>query len=97
MVLFLDEYSHVTSHSNKVPEAATFLIKSHSFPSRFNKREEAQEAVSALNNVIPQGGSQPLTVRMANDQNKSKTNTYVPTYNSSMQRGEMSLIENRMF
>lgn len=55
---------------------------------RFNKREEAQEAVSALNNVIPQGGSQPLTVRVADDQNKAKTSMgYVPTYNSAMHRG----------
>lgn len=39
---------------------------------RFNKREEAQEAIAALNNVIPEGGSQPLTVRVAEEHGKSK-------------------------
>ena len=58
-------------------------------PFRFNKREEAQEAVSALNNIIPQGGSQPLTVRVAEDPTRAKTSMgYVPTYNSAaMHRG----------
>nr|4QQB_A Chain A, Protein sex-lethal [Drosophila melanogaster]4QQB_B Chain B, Protein sex-lethal [Drosophila melanogaster] len=37
---------------------------------RYNKREEAQEAISALNNVIPEGGSQPLSVRLAEEHGK---------------------------
>lgn len=76
----------MTNHSNDDLPILNWILRLFC---RFNKREEAQEAVSALNNVIPQGGSQPLTVRMANDHNKSKTNTYVPTYNSSMQRGKI--------
>ncbi|XP_059612226.1 sex-lethal homolog isoform X1 [Phlebotomus argentipes] len=54
---------------------------------RFNKREEAQEAISALNNVIPQGGNQPLTVRVAEEHGKAKGALYLPTYNSVMHRG----------
>ncbi|XP_058119950.1 sex-lethal homolog isoform X2 [Anopheles coustani] len=49
---------------------------------RFNKREEAQEAISALNNVIPQGGTQPLIVRVAEDHGRAKAALYVPSYNS---------------
>ncbi|XP_053696218.1 sex-lethal homolog isoform X1 [Sabethes cyaneus] len=49
---------------------------------RFNKREEAQEAISALNNVIPQGGTQPLNVRVAEDHGRAKAALYVPSYNS---------------
>lgn len=32
--------------------------------SRFDKREEAQEAIAALNNVIPEGGTEPLSVKV---------------------------------
>lgn len=39
---------------------------------RFNKREEAQEAIAALNNVIPEGSNQPLTVRVAEEHGKTK-------------------------
>ncbi|XP_065077306.1 protein sex-lethal-like isoform X4 [Ochlerotatus camptorhynchus] len=49
---------------------------------RFNKREEAQEAISALNNVIPQGGTQPLIVRVAEDHGRAKAALFVPSYNS---------------
>ncbi|XP_055640019.1 protein sex-lethal isoform X2 [Toxorhynchites rutilus septentrionalis] len=49
---------------------------------RFSKREEAQEAISALNNVIPQGGIQPLNVRIAEDHGRAKAALYVPSYNS---------------
>ncbi|XP_058821131.1 protein sex-lethal-like isoform X4 [Topomyia yanbarensis] len=49
---------------------------------RYNKREEAQEAISALNNVIPQGGTQPLNVRVAEDHGRAKAALYVPSYNS---------------
>ncbi|CAD7087161.1 unnamed protein product [Hermetia illucens] len=63
---------------------------------RFNKREEAQEAISALNNVIPEGGNQPLTVRVAEEHGKQRANA-VPhqfpmppgtaVYNNVMHRG----------
>lgn len=39
---------------------------------RYNKREEAQEAISALNNVIPEGASQPMSVRLAEEHGKAK-------------------------
>lgn len=42
------------------------------FRIRFNKREEAQEAIAALNNVIPEGSNQPLTVRVAEEHGKAK-------------------------
>lgn len=44
---------------------------------RFNKREEAQEAISALNNVIPEGAAQPLTVRLAEDHGKQKAHQFM--------------------
>lgn len=70
---------------------------------RFNKREEAQEAISALNNVIPEGASQPLTVRLAEEHGKMKAHHFMnqlgmgppaapipaagPGYNSMVHRG----------
>lgn len=47
---------------------------------RYNKREEAQEAISALHNIIPQGGSQPLQVRVAEEHGKAKAALYLPAY-----------------
>ncbi|XP_055695265.1 sex-lethal homolog isoform X2 [Lutzomyia longipalpis] len=67
---------------------------------RYNKREEAQEAISALNNVIPQGGNQPLTVRVAEEHGKAKGSQYLPTYNSVMHRGRQRMrmnMNNRTF
>lgn len=58
---------------------------------RFNKREEAQEAISALNNVIPEGGSQPLTVRIAEEHGKQKANLfYPPTVPMNMMNNNMN-------
>ncbi|KAG4069746.1 hypothetical protein HA402_003187 [Bradysia odoriphaga] len=48
---------------------------------RYNKREEAQEAIAALNNVIPEGSNQPLTVRVAEEHGKQKATQF---YNSTM-------------
>lgn len=39
---------------------------------RFDKREEAQEAIAALNNVIPEGGTEPLSVKVAEEHGKQK-------------------------
>ncbi|EDW86187.2 uncharacterized protein Dwil_GK16696, isoform B [Drosophila willistoni] len=39
---------------------------------RYNKREEAQEAIKSLNNTIPEGGSQPIWVRLAEEHGKAK-------------------------
>ncbi|XP_046964126.1 sex-lethal homolog isoform X5 [Vanessa cardui] len=41
--------------SNGTPRGVAFV--------RFDKREEAQEAIAALNNVIPEGGTEPLSVK----------------------------------
>jgi hypothetical protein len=49
---------------------------------RYNKREEAAEAISALNNVIPQGGNQPLQIRIAEEHGRAKAALYLPTYNT---------------
>nr|AGW99163.1 SXL-2 [Mayetiola destructor] len=57
---------------------------------RFNKREEAQEAISALNNVIPEGGSQPLTVRIAEEHGKQKATLFYP------QTMPMNMMNNHM-
>lgn len=59
---------------------------------RYNKREEAQEAISSLNNVIPQGGNQPLIVRVAEEHGRAKAALLVPQYNSLVQnRGRMRM------
>lgn len=58
---------------------------------RFSKREEAQEAISALNNVIPEGGNQPLTVRVAEEHGKAKANIY---YSNSPMNMNMSMMPN---
>ena len=60
-------------------------------PNRFSKREEAQEAISALNNVIPEGGNQPLTVRVAEEHGKAKANIY---YSNSPMNMNMSMMPN---
>ncbi|XP_030381512.1 sex-lethal homolog isoform X2 [Scaptodrosophila lebanonensis] len=39
---------------------------------RYNKREEAQGAIQALNNTIPEGGTQPISVRLAEEHGKAK-------------------------
>lgn len=66
---------------------------------RYNKREEAQEAISALNNVIPEGGNQPLTVRVAEEHGKTKAHIYLPgvnnAYNSVIQRGRQKMQKTR--
>ncbi|CAG4931981.1 unnamed protein product [Colias eurytheme] len=43
---------------------------------RFDKREEAQEAIAALNNVIPEGGTEPLCVKVAEEHGKQKAAYY---------------------
>lgn len=58
---------------------------------RFNKREEAQEAIAALNNVIPEGSNQPLTVRVAEEHGKAKANQVFGTpMNMNMNMNTMS-------
>ncbi|KAH8245732.1 hypothetical protein KR038_002983, partial [Drosophila bunnanda] len=39
---------------------------------RYNKREEAQEAIKSLNNTVPEGGQQPIWVRLAEEHGKAK-------------------------
>ncbi|XP_070144778.1 sex-lethal homolog isoform X2 [Drosophila kikkawai] len=39
---------------------------------RYNKREEAQEAIKMLNNTVPEGGQQPIWVRLAEEHGKAK-------------------------
>ncbi|XP_037974236.1 sex-lethal homolog isoform X1 [Plutella xylostella] len=41
--------------NNGTPRGVAFV--------RYDKREEAQEAIAALNNVIPEGGTEPLSVK----------------------------------
>nr|BAE86938.1 sex-lethal [Bombyx mori] len=43
---------------------------------RYDKREEAQEAIAALNNVIPEGGTEPLSVKVAEEHGKQKAAYY---------------------
>lgn len=52
----------------KIVYAINFYIKRNVYY-RFDKREEAQEAIAALNNVIPEGGTEPLSVKVCNYKN----------------------------
>ncbi|XP_041971780.1 sex-lethal homolog isoform X2 [Aricia agestis] len=54
--------------SNGTPRGVAFV--------RFDKREEAQEAIAALNNVIPEGGTEPLCVKVAEEHGKQKAAYY---------------------
>ncbi|XP_063832924.1 sex-lethal homolog [Ostrinia nubilalis] len=54
--------------SNGAPRGVAFV--------RFDKREEAQEAIAALNNVIPDGGTEPLSVKVAEEHGKQKAAYY---------------------
>ncbi|XP_019885884.1 sex-lethal homolog isoform X4 [Ooceraea biroi] len=56
---------------------------------RFDKREEAQEAIAQLHGTIPEGGSEPLSVKIAEEHGKQKAAYYAgwqAGYNQS--RGE---------
>ncbi|CAG5047080.1 unnamed protein product [Parnassius apollo] len=54
--------------NNGTPRGVAFV--------RFDKREEAQEAIAALNNVIPEGGTEPLSVKVAEEHGKQKAAYY---------------------
>ena len=59
------------------------------FSKRFDKREEAQEAINRLHGTIPDGGSEPLCVKIAEEHGKQKAAYYAgwqAGYNQS--RGE---------
>ncbi|XP_054016436.1 sex-lethal homolog isoform X3 [Hylaeus anthracinus] len=43
---------------------------------RFDKREEAQEAITRLHGTIPEGGSEPLSVKIAEEHGKQKAAYY---------------------
>ncbi|KAI5642620.1 RNA recognition motif domain-containing protein [Phthorimaea operculella] len=58
----------VRDKSNGTPRGVAFV--------RFDKREEAQEAIAALNNVIPEGGTEPLSVKVAEEHGKQKAAYY---------------------
>lgn len=54
--------------NNGTPRGVAFV--------RYDKREEAQEAIAALNNVIPEGGTEPLCVKIAEEHGKQKAAYY---------------------
>ncbi|XP_014204731.1 sex-lethal homolog [Copidosoma floridanum] len=43
---------------------------------RYDKREEAQDAINTLNGTIPEGGSEPLCVKIAEEHGKQKAAYY---------------------
>ncbi|XP_012288421.1 sex-lethal homolog isoform X3 [Orussus abietinus] len=43
---------------------------------RFDKREEAQEAIARLHGTVPEGGSEPLSVKIAEEHGKQKAAYY---------------------
>lgn len=68
---------------------ACLLIQFICLHCRYDKREEAQEAINHLNGTIPDGGSEPLCVKIAEEHGKQKAAYYAgwqAGYNQS--RGE---------
>lgn len=43
---------------------------------RYDKREEAQDAINELHGTIPEGGSEPLSVKIAEEHGKQKAAYY---------------------
>lgn len=43
---------------------------------RFDRREEAQEAIQGLNGVVPETGTEPLCVKIAEEHGKQKAAYY---------------------
>jgi len=43
---------------------------------RFDRRDEAQEAINSLNGVIPENGTEPLVVKIAEEHGKQKAAYY---------------------
>ncbi|XP_076652321.1 protein sex-lethal isoform X4 [Halictus rubicundus] len=61
---------------------------------RFDKREEAQEAIARLHGTIPEGGSEPLSVKIAEEHGKQKAAYYAgwqAGYNQSRGASRASL------
>ncbi|KAJ8687581.1 hypothetical protein QAD02_023375 [Eretmocerus hayati] len=59
---------------------------------RYDKREEAQEAINHLHGTIPDGGSEPLSVKIAEEHGKQKAAYYAgwqAGYNQSRGGGAM--------
>lgn len=46
------------------------------FSQRFDRRDEAQEAINSLNGVIPENGTEPLVVKIAEEHGKQKAAYY---------------------
>jgi len=43
---------------------------------RFDRRDEAQQAINSLNGVIPENGTEPLVVKIAEEHGKQKAAYY---------------------
>lgn len=88
VLIFQFEISSI--FKKKLHQQFFFFIFSLSSLNRYSKREEAQEAIASLNNVIPQGGNQPLIVRVAEEHGRAKAALFLPQYNQFVQnRGRM--------
>ncbi|XP_011501730.1 PREDICTED: protein sex-lethal-like isoform X6 [Ceratosolen solmsi marchali] len=65
---------------------------------RYDKREEAQDAINQLHGTIPEGGSEPLSVKIAEEHGKQKAAYYAgwqAGYNQS--RGECLYASRKKF
>jgi hypothetical protein len=61
---------------------------------RFDRREEAHEAMAGLNGVIPETGTEPLCVKIAEEHGKQKAAYYAGWQAGFTQsRGESSYLE----
>jgi hypothetical protein len=59
-----------------VVSKAFFMLSIVCFSCRFDRRDEAQEAINSLNGVIPENGTEPLVVKIAEEHGKQKAAYY---------------------
>jgi hypothetical protein len=53
-----------------------FVLHKKYFSYRFDRRDEAQQAINSLNGVIPENGTEPLVVKIAEEHGKQKAAYY---------------------
>ncbi|XP_046386835.1 sex-lethal homolog isoform X1 [Ischnura elegans] len=74
---------------NLLKDKVTSLPRGVAFV-RYDRREEAQDAIRGLNGVIPENGTEPLSVKIAEEHGKQKAAYYAgwqAGYNQSRGRG----------
>ncbi|XP_014226907.1 sex-lethal homolog isoform X3 [Trichogramma pretiosum] len=62
---------------------------------RYDKREEAQEAINHLHGTIPEGGSEPLSVKIAEEHGKQKA-AYYAGWQAGFNQSRVALLEKQI-